>query len=67
MVTEKRHVKMFLNIPSAAELAGFSLRHFRRVMQEDAIPVVQIGHRYFILWTEFQKWKERRYASLATD
>ena len=32
--------KTFLNIPNAAELAGFSVRHFRRIVEQDRIRIV---------------------------
>ena len=51
--------KMFLDIPSAAELAGFSLRHFRRIIEEDGIPVVQNGRKFFILGCEFEFWQRQ--------
>jgi len=50
-------VKMFLDIPTAAEMAGFSLRHFRRIIEEDQIPVIQIGRKFFILGRDFSTWK----------
>jgi hypothetical protein len=57
-------VKMFLDIPTAASMAGFSLRHFRRIMEEDRIPIVQIGRKFFILGRDFTSWsagkKQRR-------
>lgn len=49
--------KMFLDIPTAAELAGFSIRHFRRIIEEDGIPIVQIGRKFFILGRDFQSWE----------
>jgi len=49
--------KMFLDIPTAAEMAGFSLRHFRRIIEEDRIPVIQIGRKFFILGRDFSDWK----------
>jgi hypothetical protein len=49
---------MFLDIPTAAEMAGFSLRHFRRIIEEDQIPVIQIGRKFFILGRDFSTWKE---------
>jgi hypothetical protein len=62
--TEQPRVKMFLDIPTAAEMAGFSLRHFRRIIEEDNIPIVQIGRKFFILGRDFSTWqagkKERR-------
>jgi hypothetical protein len=54
--TEPR-VKMFLDIPTAAEMAGFSLRHFRRIIEEDRIPIVQIGRKFFILGRDFTTWQ----------
>jgi hypothetical protein len=50
--------KMFLDIPTAAEMAGFSLRHFRRIIEEDRIPIVQIGRKFFILGRDFSSWQE---------
>jgi hypothetical protein len=49
--------KMFLDIPTAAEMAGFSLRHFRRIIEEDSIPIVQIGRKFFILGRDFTTWQ----------
>ena len=49
--------KMFLDIPNAAELAGFSVRHFRRIIEEERIRIVQIGRKFFILGTDFEKWQ----------
>ncbi len=50
-------VKMFLDIPTAAEMAGFSIRHFRRIIEEDRIPIVQIGRKFFILGRDFTNWE----------
>jgi hypothetical protein len=55
--TTQPRVKMFLDIPTAAEMAGFSLRHFRRIIEEDQIPVIQIGRKFFILGRDFSTWK----------
>jgi len=49
--------KMFLDIPTAAEMAGFSIRHFRRIIEEDNIPIVQIGRKFFILGRDFTNWE----------
>jgi len=49
--------KTFLDIPTAAELAGFSIRHFRRIIEEDQIPIVQIGRKFFILGRDFNTWE----------
>ncbi len=47
---------IFVDIPHAAGLAGFSVRHFRRIMEEDRIPIIQIGRKFFILGKEFDRW-----------
>jgi hypothetical protein len=52
--------KMFLDIPTAAEMAGFSLRHFRRIIEEDSIPIVQIGRKFFILGRDFTTWQSSK-------
>jgi hypothetical protein len=56
--TTQPRTKMFLDIPTAAEMAGFSLRHFRRIIEEDSIPIVQIGRKFFILGRDFTSWQE---------
>ena len=52
--------KMFLDIPTAAGMAGFSLRHFRRLMGEYRIPIMQIGRKFFILGRDFESWESTR-------
>ena len=54
--------KMFLDIPTAAEMAGFSIRHFRRIIEEDRIPIVQIGRKFFILGRDFNNWESNKRA-----
>jgi hypothetical protein len=49
--------RIFLNIPSAAGLAGFSVRHFRRIIEEKHIPILQIGRKFFILSADFERWR----------
>jgi hypothetical protein len=58
--TTQPRVKMFLDIPTAAEMAGFSLRHFRRIIEEDRIPIVQIGRKFFILGRDFLTWQSSK-------
>ena len=62
MSAPQPRTRMFLDIPTAAEMAGFSIRHFRRIIEEDRIPIVQIGRKFFILGRDFQSW-----ASLKRD
>ena len=49
--------RLFLDIPNAAELAGFSVRHFRRIIEEERIRIVQIGRKFFILNADFERWQ----------
>ena len=49
--------RMFLDIPNAAGMAGFSVRHFRRIIEEERIRIVQIGRKYFILGSDFERWQ----------
>jgi hypothetical protein len=59
---EPQRPKMFLDIPTAAEMAGFSIRHFRRIIEEDRIPIVQIGRKFFILGRDFSSWESSKRA-----
>ena len=52
--------KTFLAITEAAELAGFSSRHFRRIIKSARIPVMQIRQKFFILERDFRSWKARQ-------
>lgn len=56
--------KMFYDFPSAADLAGFSLRHFRRIVEEENLPFIQIGRKFFLTGEVFRAWlikpRERR-------
>ena len=52
--------KTFLEIPNAAQMAGFSVRHFRRIIDEEQIQIVQIGRKFFILNKDFQRWQSER-------
>jgi len=49
--------RTFMDIPNAAELAGFSVRHFRRIIEEERIRIVQIGKKFFILGADFERWQ----------
>ena len=57
---QSKSKKHFLDIPSAAYQAGFSSRHFRRIIEEDRIPVMQIGRKFFIVMRDFEEWKATR-------
>jgi hypothetical protein len=55
--TTPERPKMFLDVPTAAAKAGFSIRHFRRIIDGDHIPIVQIGRKFFILQRHFSEWE----------
>jgi hypothetical protein len=50
----QRHL---INISSAAFQAGYSPRDFRRIIEEDHIPVKLIGQKYFITVADLETWK----------
>jgi hypothetical protein len=62
MEANSPRTKTFLDIPTAAEMAGFSIRHFRRIIEEDQIPIVQIGRKFFILGRDFSSWESAKKA-----
>jgi hypothetical protein len=45
-----------LDIPSAAFQAGYTTRQFRRIIEEDGIPVLKIGQKYFIIARDLDTW-----------
>jgi excisionase family DNA binding protein len=57
--------KMFLDIPNAAAIAGFSVRHFRRIIEDESIRIVQIGRKFFIMGADFERWLENRKIKVA--
>jgi hypothetical protein len=57
---QRKTQRNFLDIPSAAFQAGYSPRHFRRIIEEDRIPVMQIGRKYFIVTRDLEAWKATR-------
>lgn len=59
----KEH-KNFLDIATAASQAGYSPRHFRRIIEEAGIPMVQIGRKSFVVARDFQAWKLSRDAKV---
>jgi hypothetical protein len=54
--------KTFLEMPNAAASAGFSLRHFRRIIKDTGIRRVKIGRRFFVIGEDLQRWKSERAA-----
>ena len=57
--------RTFLDIPNAAELAGFSVRHFRRIIEDERIRIVQIGRKFFILGADFDRWQASKRSKLS--
>ena len=57
---QRKTQRNFLDIPTAAYEAGYSPRHFRRIIEEDRIPVLQIGRKFFIVTKDFEAWKSTR-------
>jgi hypothetical protein len=57
---QRKTQKQFLDIPSAAYQAGYSSRHFRRIIEEDRIPVMQIGRKLFIVAQDLENWMATR-------
>ena len=55
--TQRKMQKRLLDIPSAALQAGYSLRDFRKIIEEDDIPVTQVGQKYFIAESDLKAWK----------
>ena len=58
--SQRKSQRNFLDIPSAAYLAGFSSRHFRRIIEEDHIPLKEIGGKFFIVARDVEEWKATR-------
>ena len=57
--------RTFLDIPNAAEIAGFSVRHFRRIIEDERIRIVQIGRKFFILGADFERWQTTKKMKLS--
>lgn len=57
---QRKTQTQLLDIPSAAYQAGYSTRHFRKIIEEDRIPVVRIGRKDFITASALQTWNETR-------
>ena len=57
---QRKTQRDLLDIPTAAFQAGYSPRHFRKVIEEDSIPVMQIWRRLFISGRDLEAWKSTR-------
>lgn len=52
--------RQFLGMVNAANLAGLSLRHFRRIIKDKHIRRIRIGRRFFVISADLQRWKAER-------
>ena len=59
-VATETTTRTFLDVPTAARMAGFSIRHFRRIIEEDEIPIMQIGRKFFIVAARYEEWRENQ-------
>ena len=59
-IGQRKSQTEFLDIPSAAYLAGFSSRDFRKIIEEDRIPVKQVDGKNFIVARDLEEWKATR-------
>ena len=50
----------FLTLIQAAKLSGYSLRHFRRLVEVDRMKLVEIKGKYFLMRAEFDAWLAHR-------
>jgi hypothetical protein len=57
---QRKAQKNVLDLTSAAFEAGYSTRHFRKIIEEDQIPLLQIGRKFFILTRDLEAWKETK-------
>ena len=55
--TTETRTRTFMDVPTATRLAGFSIRHFHRIIEEDEIPIMQIGQKFFIVAARFEEWQ----------
>ena len=55
--TQNSQERMFLDLSTAASLAGFSSRHFRRIIEEEKIRTMRVGRKFFVLGSDFNSWK----------
>jgi hypothetical protein len=59
-LVQRKTQRNYLDITSAAFMAGYSPRHFRKIIEEDRIPVTQIGRKYFIVSSDLEAWKSTK-------
>lgn len=42
-----------ISIVSGAKQANFSVRHFRRLVEDAKLPIIQLGHKFFLRGPDF--------------
>lgn len=53
--------RIYLDIPNAAGVAGISVRHFRRVLEEDNVSLMRIKRKFFITGPVFNDWSRMHF------
>jgi hypothetical protein len=56
-LVERKTQRRFLDLTSAAFQAGYNTRLFRKIIEEDRIPVLQIGRKTYIQSSDLEEWK----------
>jgi excisionase family DNA binding protein len=51
---------IFLTLSQAANLAGLSVRHIRRLITEESLKCIAINGKWFVMRSEFDSWMARR-------
>ncbi len=54
--------RRFLTVPQAAARAGWSVRHFRRILARCPVelPIMKIGGKFFLVETVFAAWLKKQ-------
>ena len=47
---------IFIDLETAAALSKFSIRHFRRIVVEDHLRIIQINRRFFLMAVDLERW-----------
>jgi excisionase family DNA binding protein len=55
-----RAMNAIVGIETAARMSGLSVRHFRRLIDEDGLRVIRIGRRLFIVSADLSHWAKSR-------
>ena len=53
-------IRTFLAVQTASEIAGFSVRHFERILKEDGVRILWIGRKRYILGKDFERWQSTK-------